>query len=232
MLDGTHVSYRVRVSARARRISLRITPAAGLEVVLPRGASVARAEVFLREKSAWVLRTLERMRQSTPPKATQPLRSGRVLSFAGEPLTLRIQTGAPAGRFRAVRDGSILTLTVSDADEARVRAALVAWYRRQAPGIFAERLERCNRLGLPYGRVTIKEQKSRWGSCSHAGNLNFNWRLLLAPLPVLDYVVVHELCHLREANHGQRFWALVASLCPEYQQHRRWLRQHGHDLTF
>jgi predicted metal-dependent hydrolase len=80
--------------------------------------------------------------------------------------------------------------------------------------------------------VTIKEQKSRWGSCSRAGNLNFNWRLLLAPLPVLDYVLIHELAHLKELNHAPKFWRLVAAACPNYEAHRRWLREHGRTLRF
>ena len=114
-----------------------------------------------------------------------------------------------------------------------MRAALAAWYRKQARTIIAERLTLWNaQYRFTFGRVSIKEQKSRWGSCSRAGNLNFNWRLLLAPLPVLDYVVIHELAHLREHNHGPGFWALVQSACPQFRVHRRWLKVHGHELRF
>jgi predicted metal-dependent hydrolase len=109
----------------------------------------------------------------------------------------------------------------------------VRWYRRRAAAIFAERLAICNAIyNFHYERVSIKEQKSRWGSCSRQGNLNFNWRLLLAPLPALDYVVIHELCHLKEMNHAPAFWRLVARGCPDYQTHRRWLRLHGRELRF
>jgi len=87
------------------------------------------------------------------------------------------------------------------------------------------------RLGLGYSRVFIKEQRSRWGSCSSAGNLNFNWRLAAAPPEVLDYVVIHELCHLREMNHSRRFWALVAQACPDHKVRRRWLRDNGRALA-
>jgi predicted metal-dependent hydrolase len=217
---------------RARRISLRISPAKGIELVLPRGASVVRGEALLREKSDWVRRTLERMQRVSPAPDLPPLASGRVLTFAGQPLTVSLRNGAPAGRVRAQRSGDVLHLTLGTLSEETIRAALVAWYRRHAPSIFAERLQLLNRFGFRYGRVSIKEQKSRWGSCSRAGNLNFNWRLLLAPLPVLDYVVVHELAHLKEANHGPRFWALVAGVCPDHRVHRRWLREHGHELRF
>jgi predicted metal-dependent hydrolase len=118
--------------------------------------------------------------------------------------------------------------TSSDA----IRGVLEAWYRRQAHEVFAARVDLWNRqYGFTYARIAIKEQKSRWGSCSRHGNLNFNWRLLLAPLEVLDYVAIHELCHLREMNHSERFWSLVSRTCPQYRERRRWLRSHGHELS-
>ena len=86
------------------------------------------------------------------------------------------------------------------------------------------------RMGVSYGRITIREQKTRWGSCSSKKNLNFNWKLLLAPPEVLDYVVVHELCHLKQMNHSRAFWAEVAAILPDYKERKKWLREHGADL--
>ena len=85
-------------------------------------------------------------------------------------------------------------------------------------------------LGVTFGRVSVKDQKSLWGSCSRAGNLNFSWRLRLAPAEVLDYVVVHELAHRLEMNHSRRFWAVVEKICPDYKVHRKWLRKNGEAL--
>jgi predicted metal-dependent hydrolase len=232
VIAGSPVTYTLRVSARARSLRLVIRPASGLEVVVPRGTSAHEIERVLRDKARWIMQTLERVaREST---AVAPaLADGSILTFAGCPLRLALQTGAPAGRFHAAISGETLQLTVARDTQEEVRAALEAWYRRQAARVFAERLAVCNAAyGFSYGRVSIREQKSRWGSCSRKGNLNFNWRLLLAPLPVLDYVVTHELAHLKEPNHSPRFWALVASACPEYQTQRRWLRQHGRELRF
>ena len=87
-----------------------------------------------------------------------------------------------------------------------------------------------SRLGVAYASIQIRDQRTRWGSCSPRGVLTFNWRLVLAPYAVLDYVVVHELCHLREANHGPEFWALVEEARPGYREPRKWLRRHGHEL--
>lgn len=106
-----------------------------------------------------------------------------------------------------------------------------AVYRAQASEVFARKAAYyAARMGVTYNKITIRDQKTRWGSCSGKGNLNFNWRLVLAPVPVLDYVVVHELAHRREMNHSSRFWDVVGEIMPDYQIHRRWLRDHGSSL--
>lgn len=104
-------------------------------------------------------------------------------------------------------------------------------YRAQAAEIFARKASYyAERMGVTYQRIAIRDQKTRWGSCSGKGNLNFNWRLVLAPAPVLDYVVIHELAHRREMNHSSRFWRIVEEIMPDYRTHRRWLRDHGDSL--
>jgi hypothetical protein len=188
-------------------------------------------EAALREHEAWIIRTRGRLAQVVPLAAPEPLAEGRLLSCAGRTLRLSLRLGATEGHFRARLTDDTLTLTLPRSDEALARAALERWYRRQAHAIVEERLARWNaHYGFTWTRVAIKEQKTRWGSCSRRGALNFNWRLLLAPLPALDYVVIHELCHLSEPNHAPRFWALVAQTCPDYHERRDWLRQHGHEL--
>lgn len=231
LAHGVTVPYTLRISTRARMVRLVIRPERGLEVVAPRGTPQARIEQVLADKARWIATTLDRMARETAVEPRRALEDGAALSFAGREIHLALRTGAPSGRYRASLVGDTLTLHVAEANQETIRRALEAWYRRQASAAFAERLVACNaRYGFAYGRVAIKEQKSRWGSCSRKGNLNFNWRLLLAPLPVLDYVVVHELCHLRELNHSPRFWSLVALGCPDYVAQRRWLRDHGRGL--
>jgi predicted metal-dependent hydrolase len=111
-------------------------------------------------------------------------------------------------------------------------AALERWYRRAAHAEVADRLDRaCAMAGLSYSRLTIRGQRTRWASCSRSGTMSFNWRLLLAPEEVLDYVVWHEVCHLEVMDHSPRFWALLARWCPGYRAHSRWLRRHGQTLV-
>ncbi len=278
ILNGTLISYLLRISARARRMRFVIRPGGGLEVVAPRRTSKAAIEEGLRSKAQWILTTSARMAQQAPQRTTEPLTAGALLPYLGQRLRLDVHTGASSSHYRvgltlaptqapahtqthpqtptphnggliqarldfsppqsipttnSTHTEGTLTLTVHTADETTIRAALEAWYRRQARTIITERLVYWNtQYGFTYQRVAIKEQKTRWGSCSRKGNLNFNWRLLLAPLSILDYVVIHELCHLKEQNHAPRFWALVAQSCPDYRERRRWLRIHGHELRF
>lgn len=223
--------YMLRTSARARRVRLVVQPGGALEVVAPHSATLARVEAALREHETWIIRTRARLSAATPPAELEPLTEGRALPCAGRELRLSMRMGAPTGRVQARLVDAQLTLTLPREDEALARATLERWYRRHAQTVFAERLAHWNvHYGYTWTRVVIKEQKTRWGSCSRRGALNFNWRLMLAPLPVLDYVVIHELCHLKEPNHGPRFWALVARTCPDYRERRDWLRHHGHEL--
>jgi predicted metal-dependent hydrolase len=114
---------------------------------------------------------------------------------------------------------------------AAPRGALEPWYRRRARAAVSETAEReAARLGLGYDRIRIADQRTRWGSCSTRGTLSFSWRLVLAPRRVLDYVVVHELCHLRHPNHSPRFWAELDAARPEWRAEARWLRDHGREL--
>lgn len=120
---------------------------------------------------------------------------------------------------------------VSDLSEIQ-RAALEKRYIEAAREYFPKRAAYFQPFtGGIYQRITIRDQKTRWGSCSARGTLSFNWRLMLAPPAVLDYVVVHELCHLTYMNHSPAFWQAVANVCPDYRTHRKWLKDHGHELV-
>ena len=130
-----------------------------------------------------------------------------------------------------LQDGScVLTLPKPD-DEDAVRAALKTALSRLALTRIRERLQQyAPSMGVQFGRVAIRDQKSRWGSCSAKHNLNFNWKLIMAPPEALDYVVIHELCHLIEFNHSPRFWSLVRAQMPEYESWKKWLKAHGPEL--
>jgi predicted metal-dependent hydrolase len=147
----------------------------------------------------------------------------RTLSHLGEALRLVPERG----RTRVHRRGSDLLVPAGDA-----RAALERWYRRRARAEIAARLDAATaRAGTGYRRLTIRGQRTRWASCSSDGAMSFNWRLLLAPVAVLDYVVEHEVCHLEVMDHSPRFWRLLEARVPEWREHAGWLRRYGATLT-
>jgi predicted metal-dependent hydrolase len=132
-------------------------------------------------------------------------------------------------RAHVARRGAALHVAVASPHALRV--ALESWYRRRARTEIAPRLDAAAaRAGVGYRSLSIRGQRTRWASCSEVGAMSFNWRLLLAPAQILDYVVEHEVAHLQVHDHSERFWALLASRCPEWRERERWLRRHGHAL--
>jgi len=225
-LGGHEVRYSIRRSVRARRMSLRVLPGTGLEVVLPPGFSMREASTLVRRNQGWVLRALDKL--AVAAKARIELADGASLPYTGATLTLRLATGA--SRNSARRHGDILTVSLTAGTPPA--AVVESWYRAQAKRLTTERATvHAATLVVEFGRIAIKDTRSRWGSCSSKGNLNFSWRLLLGPETVLDYVVAHEVAHLKELNHSPAFWAHVATLCPDYKAQRAWLRKRGSELA-
>jgi predicted metal-dependent hydrolase len=212
--------YSVRRSPRARRVRVTVDAERGVEVVLPRRASDREAAAAVRELRPWIER---RVAEAARVRAAVAAR-GSTVPYLGAALTLVSEPG----RVRVHRRGDAL-LVPSGAAE---RVALERWYRRAARDEIAPRLDyACTVTGSTYSRLTIRGQKTRWASCSRSGAMSFNWRLLLAPEPVLDYVIWHEVCHLEVMDHSPRFWALLARHCPGYREPLRWLRRNGATLV-
>jgi predicted metal-dependent hydrolase len=213
------IPHRVRRVQRARRVKVRVDPHHGVEVLLPPRAPLRAADDALTELAPWIERELERLalaRERHAPAGTLP--------YLDERLTLRPE----AGRTRAHRDGEVLRVPAGEA----AASAIERWYRRAARIEIGARLDAATALaGTPYRSLAIRNQRSRWASCASGGAMSFNWRLLLAPERVLDYVVWHEVCHLRHANHSPAFWALLESRCPDWREPARWLRENGPALV-
>jgi len=227
-LDGRRVSYLLRRSARASRLGLRIELRRGLSVTLPEGMDEASVEPFVRARRRWVLRILRRYDRLAPLIPDRALAHGTTVPFLGRQLTLNLCIGAP----RVGRLGDSLVVHVPRRAKATVRRALVEWYFREAERELIERaVALAARHGLTYRKIVVGDQKSRWGTCYQNGTISFNWRLMLAPEEVANYLVAHELAHRAVPNHSPKFWAKVEELCPAYRDHERWLRRFGPSLV-
>ncbi len=218
--DETGIVYRIRRSERARRVRVTVDAARGVEVVLPRRAAEREAAAAVRELEPWIRRRvgeLARARAVVDARGDGVPYLGRLLTVCEQP-----------GRTRVHRRGDELLVPAGSEREP----ALERWYRRAARDEIASRLNRaCALAGASYTGLTIRGQRTRWASCSRHGTMSFNWRLLLAPEAVLDYVVWHEVCHLEIMDHSPRFWALLAGRCPDYREQTRWLRRFGQTLV-
>ena len=203
----------------------------GVEVIVPRRQSLAEVEPFVASKGAWIERTLLRMRAAEAERPPPRLEDGGEVPFLGERLCLRVRVEPERRRAHVARRGDVLSVAVAVPGPDAIRSALERWYRAQARTEVARRLDAAvDRVGLAYSGLQIRAQRSRWASCSSKGAMSFNWRLLLAPAEILDYVVEHEVAHLEIHDHSQRFWNLLASRRPGYRDEERWLRQNGSTL--
>ncbi len=218
-LSTPEIAYTVRRSSRARRVRVNVHAHRGVEVVLPARAPERAAAAAVEELRPWIER---RLREAHEVLAHLAGRAG-TLPYLDTTLELR----AEPGRNRAHRRGDRLLVPEGDA-----RPAIERFYRRAARTEIAPRLDRAAAAaGLRYSGLDIRGQRTRWASCSAAGRMSFNWRLLLAPERILDYVVWHEVCHLAVLDHSPRFWALLGRHRPGWREERAWLSANGATLV-
>jgi predicted metal-dependent hydrolase len=211
--------YTLRRSPRARRVRVSVESDGAVQVTLPKRASLREADEAVRELAPWI----ERRRRALARAAAEVARTPGTVPYLDEELTLVAQ----AGRTRVHRRGDVLLVPETGRSEALER-----WYRRAARAEVGPRLDAAvARAGTTYNGVTIRGQRTRWASCSSNGAMSFNWRLLLAPEAVLDYVIEHEVCHLEVMDHSPRFWRLLESRVPDWREHSRWLRRYGSTLV-
>lgn len=229
-LNDRIVHYRIRESKRARYINLVMNFQTGLELVVPAGVDVSNHQDLLRQREDWILKQLDRF--DTLPAPRQYV-TGEELLYLGESYTLVVQPNVHKSRSTVRRDGSAIIVKLPQAlaeteQSDASRDALENWYRREARRYITARTEAlAAQHGLRYQNIAIRGQKTRWASCSTHGNLNFNYKLIMALPGAIDYVIIHELAHLREMNHSRRYWQLVENMCPDYKYWRKWLKDNS-----
>lgn len=215
------IEVRLKRNARAKRLTLRLSQVDGkATLTLPKRASLSEAKAFAARQEQWLRQQIAKL------PAREILGDGAQILFRGEALTLKTVAG------RSVRVNGDLIEVAAPNPATRLRAFL----KLQARNALLPAVEGyASRLNRPFGRVTLRDTRSRWGSCTAEGNLMFSWRLIMAPPEVLEYVAAHEVAHLVEMNHAPNFWEIVETLMPNHQIHRNWLQKHGaklHSIDF
>ncbi len=201
---------------RARRYVVRVT-SDGVRLTVPRGASIAGGMAFAERQARWLEREWRRQRERMAPWT-----AGTSLWFRGERVSLSLV------------DGHVLVgpqRVDADIDGRNLRTTVEPWMRRLAERELPPRcLELSEQTGLAVARVTIRNQRSRWGACSPSRAITLNWRLIQMPAEVSDYIIIHELMHLKQPNHSRKFWREVDQACAWWRSAERWLRTHGREL--
>jgi predicted metal-dependent hydrolase len=219
-VDTNRIPLVVRRNRRAKRIYLRYNPTDHMfSLTLPQRARLVDGVDFIRTKSDWIADTLQQMPEK---KALKP---GVVIPILGQKCRVRQETDI-RGQF-ALIDNHLLIAGDRSQCAQRIEDALKKIVRNEITGLVEVKAQR---LGRRVNRVSLRDTRSRWGSCSSDHNLMFSWRLVFAPYEVLDYVVSHEVAHLRHMNHSAAFWDTVESLCPDYLDWKDWLQLHGKEL--
>ena len=233
------VPYSIRRSRRAKYVSLSIG-AVGVEVVAPFTMIDSEIISLIEKEQKWIINKYESYRQRFRQMPDMPVErefvSGEKLLFMGQNYPLKVLEHKSGLTNVNLTEGLFLVAINVDIplDKRReeILGKLKQWYIRRAKELITERLELfSDKIGVKVNTVRFKNQKTRWGSCSQKGNLNFNWKLIMAPMCIVDYVVVHELCHIKQMNHAQEFWRLVENQIYDYKEMRKWLKENGRQLN-
>jgi len=227
-IDGNGFIAEVIRTRRVKSADIRVEDGA-VSVVVPRELSIERVEALLNDKRQWI-RQKVLLHQEALPVSIKEYVSGESFSYLGRNYRLRLEKGSYAP-VKLYQGRLVVTLPDGNTEPHMVRNALVSWYKKQARKRFKDKVKRfAPIIGVEPAEVDVKTFKARWGSCSAKGKLDFNWKVLLAPNRIVDYVVVHELCHIKQHDHSPKFWKEVERVMPDYKDCKRWLKENSATL--
>ena len=229
LVEGLSYFVKVERTQRSKTASLKVD-AGEVVIVVPKSLSIERVEQLVKDKHQWIIDKILAYQASAPASEKQYV-SGESFSYLGRNYRLKLLTGSYQN-LKLINGRLQLTLPNSPARSYFTRAALIAWYQRNAKRKFDEKVKRyAPTIGVEPKTVSIKSFKSRWGSCSAKGDVDFNWVVVMAPNRIVDYIVVHELCHLLHHDHSSLFWKAVERVLPDYKDSKEWLKVNGHKLV-
>jgi predicted metal-dependent hydrolase len=235
-MEKREIDYRILRTSRKKTIGITVKPSCEVIIHAPHRIPVEKIHEVVRKRASWIRKRLQYWAESPKAYPAKEYVSGEQFLYLGRSYRLKIvQTNGNdcslpviAGRRLCIAVGNRLD---GVARLQAMRSRLKTWYLKQAVRVIKERVKRyAPLLGVRPAAIMVRDQKSRWGSCSTKGTLRFNWRSVLAPMRIIDYVVVHELCHLKIRNHSKEFWRQVSMALLDYTNRRAWLKENGHSL--
>jgi predicted metal-dependent hydrolase len=235
LIGGKEISYTVHHSKKRRRtLALYVESVGKIRVLVPMRTSVETIRRMFEDRQHWIAKRLSEI--ETSPSSPQKFKDGAVFSYLGQPHILHITRDPLSPQTCSAENGQLNLNLHSSADEQAnedARLEIQLWYKKKAKEILKERTDYWSAtLGLKCRSLKVGSPLRQWGSCSPANDIRYNWRIVLAPLDLIDYLVVHELCHIAHKNHSRRFWTLLASAIPDWQTRRKRLRAFDPALVF
>jgi len=233
-LKSSTVQYRLQRSQRRKTIEIQIHRD-GVKVLAPSGTSLARIDHFVASKEPWIEQKLSSFEELTPLLHEQPLIDGSLLLYLGHRYPLQILESCAESGVN-IHNGVItvsLSRRIRRPKEEAVRTTLEKWYRQQAEDYLRRMTDHwASVMEERYVAVSVRSYRRKWGCCNSRRELSYNWLLIMAPVSVIEYVVVHELSHLQQMNHSAKFWRRVEQFCPEFTKAKRWLNENGKQLIW
>lgn len=229
----TQLVYAIaRSTRRSKTVAVTVDPAGNVLVVAPERFPVDRLDVLVQRKAPWIVQQLRNLQSLPAAPAPREFVSGESVYYLGRHYRLKVHPDAVGDA--KLRGGWLYVPAPDGAEQtAHVRAALVSWFRRQADERLPGRVETWSvKAGVAMPRVAIVDQQKRWGSCDRHGTIRLNWRIIQAPMRLVDYVIVHELVHLQHRGHGRDYWQAIGRVMPDYERRRQDLRQRGVSLVW
>lgn len=227
-INNTNFTYTITYSRRRKTICLRVVSPEVIEIIVPVKTPDFDIEKLLQNKIGWVKKQFEALRTLADTPVNSMVCDGASILFLGQPYILKISQAA-AENSVTISDNTILVnISPNSSRKSDCTVVLESWYKKTAADILIDKTNYWSlRLGVSPVKINIKNQKTRWGSCSSRGSINYNWRIVMAPPAVINYLVIHELSHLIVPNHGREFWKAVEKYCPNFKISRNWLKVNG-----
>lgn len=227
------IEFKVTYSRRRKSLAIIIDPEGEVRVAAPYRTSSRVIMDMVKSKADWIISQQQQMEQEKAQTAKRTFAEGAPFPYLGCEYPLHIRIDGQFRRTAVKLEAGRFIIDTPASDPVLIKCALEVWYREAARQHINSRIEHYRPfLAVNPHRVTIRQQKTRWGSCSSKGNLSFNWRIMMAPAIIIDYIVVHELCHLIHLNHSMHFWNLVESIILDYRERRLWLKKNGTRLSW
>lgn len=237
-LGNKLINYKI-IRTNRKTMGIIVDHKRNLIVRSPKNTAATKIEEVLKKKTTWILSKLKEMDKIKPAPKEKEFMTGEKLPYLGRRYRLEVNPAENSKVEVKLYQGKFIInypFELEDQEQRRreeIKDALVDWYREHAKEKINERVDKYKvKLDVEPNNVVVKKQKKRWGSCSSKNNLNFNWKIIMAPMSIVDYLIVHELTHLIHDNHSRDFWATVAAVIPDIKEKKEWLKVNGRRLDF